>query len=174
MSLIAPLHEDLDPAQQSLGNRQDAAESLAALIDRLANRLGIQTVLRPATRESHLPERAAGLVPAIDLPTEDASLPRTNLRPIRLLRPPESVETIAAEPHGPPHQFRWRRVLHRVVRYEGPERIAPEWWRDDKGGTRDYFRVEDSDGRRFWLYREGHGENYDGAGREWFLHGLFG
>jgi protein ImuB len=174
MSLAAPLHEDLDPSQQSLGNRQDATESLAALIDRLANRLGIQTVLRPAARESHLPERAAGLVPAINLSTEDTAPPRTNLRPIRLLRPPEPVETIAGEPNGPPHQFRWRRVLHRVVRCEGPERIAPEWWRDDKGGTRDYFRVEDSDGRRFWLYREDPRQDHGEAEREWFLHGLFG
>ena len=31
--------------------------------------------------------------------------------------------------------------------------------------VRDYFRVEDEDGRRYWLYR---------SGTQWFLHGLFG
>ncbi len=170
MTLAVPLQEELGAAQPSLGSEQKGTDSLATLVDRLANRLGAHTVLRPATRESHLPERAAGLVPATGLFAGDVGIPLTNPRPVRLLRPPEPIETIAGEPHGPPHQFRWRRVLHRVVRCEGPERIAPEWWRDGKGGTRDYFHVEDSDGRRFWLYREDRGE----GDREWFLHGLFG
>ena len=77
---------------------------------------------------------------------------------------------------GPPRLFRWRRVLHRVARIEGPERIAPEWWRappdtthQSPVATRDYYRVEDTDGRRFWLYRED-----TGTGGDWYLHGLFG
>tara|TARA_R110000787_G_scaffold118929_3_gene229854 strand:- start:687 stop:2186 length:1500 start_codon:yes stop_codon:yes gene_type:complete len=171
MTLAAPLSEDLAPAQNSLGAGQDGTESLATLIDRLANRLGTQTVLRPAARESHLPERAAGLIPTITLSATENATPLTNPRPIRLLRPPEPVETVSEEPDGPPHRFRWRRVQHRVVRCEGPERIAPEWWRDGTGGTRDYFRIEDSEGRRFWLYREADRGETD---RKWFLHGLFG
>lgn len=174
MALAAPLSEDLAPAQSSLGAGQDGTDSLATLIDRLANRLGTQTVLRPATRESHLPERAAGLVPAVTLSAEEISFPLTNPRPVRLLRPPEPVETISEEPDGPPHRFRWRQVQHHVVRCEGPERIAPEWWRDETDGARDYFRVEDSDGRRFWLYREDREAGRSAAGRKWFLHGLFG
>ena len=76
-------------------------------------------------------------------------------------------------PEGPPLRFRWRRVLHEVARAEGPERIAPEWWRDEPGhATRDYFRVEDTDGRRFWLFREGlYGR--ETAAPAWFVHGLF-
>jgi protein ImuB len=96
-------------------------------------------------------------------------------RPIRLFERPEPVEAIAEVPDGPPARFRWRRVLHEVAFAEGPERIAMEWWRDETGQalTRDYFRVESSDGLRAWLYREGL------YGREtpqprWFLHGLFG
>jgi protein ImuB len=64
-------------------------------------------------------------------------------------------------------------VLHEVRRAEGPERIAPEWWRTSGPAlSRDYFRVEDAAGRRFWVYREGL------WGREtvtprWYLHGLF-
>jgi len=81
-------------------------------------------------------------------------------------------------PDGPPRQFRWRRRLHLVKWFEGPERIAPEWWRresgheQDKGGqTRDYYRVEDSEGRRFWLFRHG---LYGEAGvTQWYLHGRF-
>ena len=101
-------------------------------------------------------------------------------RPLRLLPWPEPVEAIAMLPDHPPAQFRWRRLRHRVARAEGPERITPEWWRvgdaepktdtssdgarDLETAPRDYFRVEDEDGRRFWLYRRG---------EDWFLHGFF-
>ena len=48
-----------------------------------------------------------------------------------------------------PFNFRWRRVTHQVAQVEGPERIAMEWWRDDRGNklTRDYFRVESEERR---------------------------
>ena len=77
-------------------------------------------------------------------------------------------------PDGPPARFKWRRVAHDVARAEGPERIAMEWWRDEAGRmlTRDYFRVEDAHGRRFWLYREGLYGRETNAPR-WFVHGLF-
>jgi protein ImuB len=95
-------------------------------------------------------------------------------RPIRLFGRPEPIEAIAEVPDGPPVRFRWRRVLHQVAHAEGPERIAMEWWRDQKGRalTRDYFRVESREGVRVWVFREGL------YGRElmeprWFLHGLF-
>ena len=94
------------------------------------------------------------------------------LRPTRLFERPEPVETIAAAPDGPPLRFRWRRVTHEVVAYEGPERIAPEWWRD-AGLTRDYFQVEDRNGGRFWLYREGLFV-HETAQPRWFMHGVFG
>jgi protein ImuB len=95
-------------------------------------------------------------------------------RPIRLFASPEPVEAIAAEiPEGAPASFRWRRVLHRVAASEGPERIAPEWWRGDGSEeTRDYFRIEDEEGRRYWLYRQGlYGETPQGP--RWFMHGIF-
>jgi protein ImuB len=96
-------------------------------------------------------------------------------RPIRLFERPEPVEAIAEVPDGPPARFRWRRVLHEVAIAEGPERIAMEWWRDETGQalTRDYFRVESSDGLRAWLYREGL-FGRETAQPRWFLHGLFG
>src|SRR5690606_4540027 len=104
------------------------------------------------------------------------SWPRGPARPLRLLTQPEPIEVIAALPDSPPRQFRWRRLLHRVVRAEGPERISPEWWLGDPRlageGDRDYFRVEDEDGRRFWLYRSGPPGTPSGG--RWYLQGLFG
>jgi len=94
-------------------------------------------------------------------------------RPLRLFARPEPVEATAAVPDGPPVHFRWRRALYRVASVEGPERIAPEWWRNDEDLTRDYFRVEDAAGHRFWLFREGlYGR--ETAAPRWYLHGVFG
>ncbi len=100
------------------------------------------------------------------------------LRPLFLFDPPQAVEVVAEVPDGPPHRFRWRRKLHEVRLYEGPERIAPEWWRH-RGGevagkgalTRDYYRVEDARGRRYWLFR--HGLYEEKTGPKWYVHGLF-
>ena len=96
------------------------------------------------------------------------------IRPIRLFERPEPIEAMAEVPDGPPAQFTWRRVHYVVAHAEGPERIAMEWWRDDQGHalTRDYFRVESSEGVRVWIYREGlYGRETERP--QWFLHGLF-
>ena len=162
----------------------DAAddEDLALFADRVCARLGRAAISRPFLRESHLPERAVTLVPFADappvpLPPAGSPAPFTQReereQPIRLLRRPEPVEASAEVPDGPPFSFRWRRTLYRVARAEGPERIAPEWWQASQDArTRDYFRIEDTAGRRFWLCREG---LYDGSPvmPRWFLHGLF-
>jgi protein ImuB len=102
------------------------------------------------------------------------------LRPLRMLASPEPIDVpLATVPDGPPRRFTWRRATHEVARVEGPERIAMEWWRAEGGRlTRDYFRVEDEAGRRFWLYRDGlYDECVDEAGEpvppKWFMHGLF-
>jgi protein ImuB len=93
-------------------------------------------------------------------------------RPIRLLPGPEPIEVIAPVPDDPPQSFRWRRESHKVARAEGPERIAPEWWRSDGARqVRDYYRIEDERGRRFWVYRSGtYGETTQ---PRWYLHGWF-
>lgn len=95
-------------------------------------------------------------------------------RPLRLFRMPELVETIAAEvPDGPPRQFRWRRVMHRVSWAEGPERLSAEWWLEERQEPdRDYFQVEDDEGHRFWLFRKGlYGRG--GTTPDWYMHGVF-
>jgi protein ImuB len=100
------------------------------------------------------------------------------LRPLTLFDPPERVEVLAQVPDGPPRQFRWRGTAHRIVAQEGPERIAPEWWRRQNGYdanpglTRDYYRVEDESGSRFWLFRHGLYER-ETAQPHWYVHGLF-
>jgi protein ImuB len=149
---------------------------LAPLIDRLANRLGADQVLRLAPVASHVPERACCAVPALAAPPLLGRWPETGRpRPLRLLMPPDPIEVMAPVPDDPPLTFRWHRILHRVVHAEGPERIAAEWWRDPavtEDDIRDYYRVEDASGSRFWLYRRGFYRPE--ASPRWFLHGFFG
>jgi protein ImuB len=108
-----------------------------------------------------------------------------SIRPAFLLPTPEPISVIAEIPDGPPARFTWRRVPHRVVRAEGPERIAPEWWRklDQEeetqhpalGRIRDYYRIESDQGGRFWVFRAGlFGGETDEDEPSWYLHGLFG
>jgi len=149
---------------------------LAATIDDLTNRLGGDCVWRPAPLPSHVPERALRRAAPLAVP-EPWHLPAP--RPVRLLRRPEAVEAMAPVPDDPPILFRWRGIVHRVRAASGPERIAAEWWRGTPDAARaeadlvrDYYRVEDSDGARFWLFRTGRHAGAPGA--RWFLHGLFG
>nr|WP_310197382.1 DNA polymerase Y family protein [Ancylobacter sp. 3268] len=173
--------EPLAAAQIGLDGRINEEEEVAALIDRLTTRLGRERVLRFVLRDTHAPARAGALVPAIDGPAPvSLAVAQEELpRPITLFEPPQPVEALAEVPDGPPLRFRWRRVMHEVVRAEGPERIAPEWWRtltaqrvQESQRTRDYYRVENREGRRFWLFRAGLYERGGGTPR-WFLHGLF-
>ena len=155
------------------GEDDEEEERLALFADRVRARLGDHSVLKAVPVESHLPERAAAAVPFGER-TAAYEITLIPERPIRLFASPEPVEAIAAEvPEGAPASFRWRRVLHRVAASEGPERIAPEWWRGDGNEeTRDYFRVEDEEGRRYWLYRQGlYGEAPQDP--RWFMHGIF-
>lgn len=181
ISLSADVTERISAAQTAF-DAEDAgavtAADLAPLLDRLANRLGPKNVARPMPIESHIPERAVKWTPPLE-GTARASWPQLQPRPIRLLPRPEPIEAMAPVPDDPPLSFRWRHVLHRVRRADGPERIAPEWWRvEDEGAeTRDYYRVEDESGGRYWLYRAGlyiAGPNKTYAHPRWYLHGIFG
>ena len=96
-------------------------------------------------------------------------------RPLRLLDQPERVEVLAEIPDGPPARFIWRRVARHITRADGPERIAPEWWKLSERGARarDYYRAEDVQGRRYWVFREGLYDDNRGGPPQWFVHGLF-
>lgn len=160
-----------------------------ALVDRLGARLGLDRVQRFVLTDTHIPERSFGRQPvahldagsvrqaagnaALALASDQEPLGGIITRPLILFDRPELMQTIAEVPDGPPLKFRWRGVAYEVDRSEGPERIACEWWRDGRGArTRDYFRVEDRQGYRFWMFRHGlYGrETSDPA---WYMHGLF-
>lgn len=173
LTLEASRVEPVSLLQENLDGKRDSSADVAALLDRLTARLGPEKVTWSTWVQSHKPERFEARVPALRTQPENPPV-LTRDRPLRLLQTPEAIHVLYAVPEGPPSQFRWRNVAYRMARYEGPERIAPEWWMD-KPGTRlrDYYKVEVTDGRRFWLYRQG--VTYDGRGGapDWFLHGFF-
>jgi protein ImuB len=172
-ALVADWTEDLRAAQESLVEEPSGEREVARLVDRLTVKLGPKRVRRPQPFESHLPERASGWVEALTKaePIELAPV----RRPQRLLDRPEAIDVIYATPEGMPRRFVWRRAVHDIARVEGPERIAPEWWRErSTARLRDYYRVEDEAGRRYWIYREGLFGDGRGGAPQWYLHGLFG
>ncbi len=166
---VALTQRDLDAAAEAHGT------SLPACIDRLTARLGPQAVRRPVPRASHVPERAQGWVEPLakEMPAQEG-LP-LHARPLKLLDRAEPIAVLYASPDGLPRRFRWRGEVHEIARAEGPERIAPEWWRE-RGSTRlrDYYRIEDGQGRRYWIYRAGLPDDGRGGVPEWFLQGLCG
>jgi protein ImuB len=202
--LAASSVERLDPVQQGAFSTESGLADVDRLTDRLASRLGTMAVLKTELVASHLPERAARLVPALagGQALIDRPLQR---RPLRLLPHPEPVAITAQVPDGLPALMVWRRAPYRLVKGQGPERLGGEWWRqasrlklveppepkkpkpgekaepppyvpnlplhDPGANMRDYFVVEDGEGRRFWVFRQG----LYGAGREpaWYLHGFF-
>ena len=175
VSLEVQAAERMVAAQGHLGLgsiRDEDAAGCARLIDTLGQRLGPGNVRRLHPQASHLPERAVAALPAAlaEASPWPSGLPD---RPPLVLARAEPTEVVALVPDGPPRRFRWRGVTHEVLHAQGPERIAPEWWRTPSPQpTRDYYLVEDKDGRRFWLYRAGlYGrETGDPA---WFVHGVF-
>jgi protein ImuB len=194
--LEALLAEETKPGTMSFDSSENSRRQIAFLIDRLSVRFGEQRVQRFVPQDTHIPEAAGVAIPAQDrdfasenwpLKRQAGDPPR---RPLRLLEKPEEISAMAAVPDGPPVRFRWRQCLHEVVRAEGPERIAMEWWRrsvgepvaqhrasprdkkNDSGLTRDYFRVETREGQRFWLYRDGLYAR-ENLRPHWYLQGIF-
>jgi protein ImuB len=181
-------------ASSDLRADADRTGQVAALIDRLSNRLDQGRVFALRLQPSHIPERAERRVPAMSAAVPAAEIDgRSPARPAFLLSPPEPVMVDeSVNGHGAPTGFVWRRLRHRVAKAEGPERIAPEWWRylsaqpgdDRRNRTRDYYRLEDTYGGRYWLFREaGRAEESDAEDQEvetsgsrpcWYMHGFFG
>jgi protein ImuB len=173
--------------QRDLDTNVHDNDEVAALIDRIAARVGGRRVVVHLPQNTHIPERAEWAAPAqhhLAAAAQAVWLARTEgeppLRPLRLFARPEQIKVIAQVPDGPPARFVWRRATHAVVRAEGPERVAMEWWRaQGETLTRDYFRVEDEAGLRFWLYRDGlydrEIEQQEGSAVQpnWYMHGLF-
>jgi protein ImuB len=171
--------EPCPPQQTGLGERADDAD-LDRLIDRLSARLGSRRVMRLVANDSHIPEVASAAVPAqagVALANGWTAFRRfrngvaLSPRPLRLLAKPEPIEAIATVPDGPPVRFRWRRAFHEIIAADGPERIEGAWWSEEGGPARDYFRVEDKAGVRFWVFRAGLYRST--AQPQWYLHGTF-
>ena len=174
MSLAAPATEPM-PASTISDLGAKPTPDVAALVDILSNRIGEDQLFRLAARESDVPERSVCKVAAMADPTT-IRWPLHWPRPPRMLARPEAIETMALLPDHPPVQFTWRGTRRRVRRADGPERIYGEWIVSDVEllGLRDYFLVEDDTGARFWIFRNGDGEDPATGSQAWFLHGLFG
>jgi len=179
----AKLHQMQSDFGANISNRNEADinRRLDCLIDRFENRLGSGTTYYLRPEESHIPERAQSQPGAASRAISDtpASWPdHTPPRPPLLLNQPEPITVMAEIPEGPPAQFTWRRTIHRITRAEGPERIAPEWWCEigkKETSIRDYYRVEDLHGQRYWLFRDGlYDESPTSPTPLWYMHGLFG
>lgn len=146
---------------------------LSTLVDQLAGRAGPEALFTVGAVESDVPERATVRVEPMASPQGWPAWKR----PVRLLRRPEPLSgVVALLPDHPPRRFTWRGRVHAVVAGDGPERIHGEWWRRDGEvwAVRDYFRVEDEAGARFWLFRRGDGVHGATGDLSWYIHGLFG
>ncbi|PVE25163.1 nucleotidyltransferase [Microvirga sp. KLBC 81] len=168
-SKVEPLSEK-QVAAKGLAEGDAPDVDLSRLVDRLGARLGPKRVYRLVPVESRIPERAMKRIPALTPPT-GVVWPEALPRPTRLLDPPEPVTATALLPDHPPAFFVWRRVRHLVVKADGPERITGEWWKseNERASLRDYYRVENEQGARFWIFRDAPADQ----GGRWWLHGLF-
>ena len=178
----APMETGSRPLAGDLAGSGFDSDAIAAFADRVAARLGEGAVTLTTRQARHLPHKAERQVAYAAQAPDTAPPPVTGPRPVRMLARPEQVSVIAQVPDGPPLQFVWRKRLRRVVRADGPERIAPEWWtylpaapgeRGSLPRTRDYYRIEDNEGRRYWVFREGLYDDGRGAPPDWFVQGLF-
>jgi len=176
--LSVPHVEPFDALQPGLDGHAVEADAVADLTDRLSTRFGADRVVRFLPENTHDPDRAARPVPASFNPMTSDVWPAPEakeppLRPIQMFDPPQRIRiTMAEVPDGPPRKFSWRRREYHVSRAEGPERIAPEWWLKPGALTRDYYRIEDAEGRRFWLFRAGP-YSKETPQPDWFMHGVF-
>lgn len=173
IALEAGRVEPLSPAQVGLDGEGAVDGDIGMLVDKVANRCGAGALVSLAPSDSHWPERESCTVEPFS-PAASSSWPMERPRPIRLFKPPEPVDAMAQMPDDPPVMFRWRGRVHRVRLAEGPERMEPEWWLAGLDTSpRDYYRVEDTAGGRYWLFRAG---RYEAGGLQprWFLHGVFG
>ena len=172
--LVAPHTEPLDAVDLvAVLAGETLVRDPARLVDVIAGRIGPRSVFRIAPVESHVPERAVARSDPNGMPGDWPVWQR----PIRLFARPEPLSrVIALMPDQPPRRFEWRGKTYKVVAGDGPERVHGEWWRRDAEvwAVRDYYRVEDEEGGRFWVFRRGDGFADDTGDLSWWMHGVFG
>jgi protein ImuB len=161
--------DDLITTQDKLWQTGDGLQDngILQLLDRLANKIGLQKISRYLPDAHYWPERSIKQALSVH---ETAAINgyASQTRPVQLLSPPEPITVTAPVPDYPPMQFRHKGRIHKIIRADGPERIEQEWWLQE-GAHRDYYYVEDTAGCRYWLFRSGHYDDAKSAG--WFLHG---
>ena len=169
--LEAPKVEDVIPGQEALWEERSGLDdvSVMRLLDRVAGKVGAGVINRYVPATHYWPERSVKKSLVItEKPVTDWRMDKP--RPTELLKKPDRVEVMALIPDHPPKFFVYKGVKHIIVKADGPERIEREWWLD-VGEHRDYYQVEDEQGRRYWIFRSGH---YEGEqGYKWFIHGYF-
>jgi protein ImuB len=175
MVVAAPVVEPIERRQMASSLIEEATPDVSDLVDTLVNRVGSGAVYRMTPVESDVPERSVARIPALS-PETGSDWPDHWPRPARLLQRPEQVDVMALLPDHPPAHFVWRGVRRRVQRADGPERVFGEWWKRDSelAAVRDYFRVEDTSGERYWIFRAGDGVDPETGSHRWFMHGIFG
>tara|TARA_B110000503_G_scaffold37745_2_gene61720 strand:+ start:19253 stop:20680 length:1428 start_codon:yes stop_codon:yes gene_type:complete len=128
-------------------------EPLAGLLDRLHNRLGLQSVEKVGCRDEHLPEFAL-LVSSDHNGDEHSTTAHCAQRPFWLMPQPKALRQRGA-------QLYWNGALKLMY---GPERIEDNWWH--QAVSRDYFIAADSGGQHYWVF-------HDRLARQWYIHGVF-
>lgn len=169
--LEASKTDDLSAEQESIWktdgcNLEDMR--VAELLDRIASKVGTQPIRRYLPQEHHWPERSIKATSSL-LEKPMTAWRTDSPRPVQLLAKPEPIEVMVRIPDYPPVHFIHNKTLHVIKKADGPERIEREWWLE-AGAHRDYYVVEDEEGKRYWLFRSGH---YADGKAEWFIHGFF-
>jgi protein ImuB len=162
--------EDHFPEQEKMWEATSGLEDIrvSELIDRITSKMGEQSIHRYVPAEHYWPERSFKEASSLQEKLV-TTWPCDKKRPLQLLPAPERIEVTAPIPDYPPMLFRHKGKLHKIIKADGPERIEQEWWLQ-QGQHRDYYRVEDEEGFRYWLFRLGH---YDDKTFQWFIHGFF-
>lgn len=168
--LIAPKVEDVQHLQQKIWENPGGLNNirLAELLDRIAGKVGENCIHRYLPDEHYWPERSFKQASTLN-EKSSAQWIVDKPRPIQLLPNAEKIAVTAPIPDYPPMNFRYKGKLHIITNADGPERIEQEWWLQ-QGQHRDYYYVEDEEGKRYWIFRLGH---YDDKSYQWFIHGFF-
>lgn len=142
--------------------------AVAELLDKIISKRGSQVIHRYLPAEHYWPERSYQLATSIN-DQKEVEWRTDQPRPIHLLSIPHVIDVTVPLPDYPPMLFFYKGQRHRIKKADGPERVEQEWWLQ-QGEFRDYYCVEDEEGKRYWLFRSGH---IEGGKSRWYIHGFF-
>jgi len=166
------LHPSLENSSTATTNSSSTA--FAELLDSLHMHLGETRVQYLQCRPSHIPEQSFSWLPLSKenalkkWPRLEEKMMVTTERPSLLFYQPHQIDAMSVMPDSPPFWLKWQGNKQQIEAGIGPERIAPEWWGKDESlcRTRDYFKVQLSDGTWAWIFREL-------ETMKWYIHGLW-